>query len=480
MRILYVLFVLSLFAACSKDNGNYDYRAVNTITIDSLLEEYTVVQFDTLTIEPYLSFAEEDVQDLSFEWSIDNNVISTDRICHAEIRVEPNAATDKGWYSGLLTVTDNATDLKYFKSFNLKVNTAYSNAVYFLSEDAEQDAHLSFQRRDIPDAPIVHDVYEAANPRLGSLGRKPQQLYTSSETFTPTFIILCEEGDKPMVELDVSTLQEVHNYNAEAVDGGYTGTFTPRKIKVSMSGMVAADEGLFGYNYMNSYSLYRPIPGDYEFAHWIDCDYTMASYMFISYDNKGEQFLNLNLTTGVSYDDVIPIEPSEDFSTAGQKFLVGGHSGYSTSYPVLYNAEEDKAYFYRIGMAYEFNMITMLPDWTFDFTKVMEKTGLLDENSVAIFGENSLYWYIANGNKIVRLHGNGGEPMDLFTVPEGEVTAVMLDDTEGRLFVASFDGTQSHIYVVSVLTENFGELTEDPMQMENKIVSMAYLGEFAY
>lgn len=481
MKILNIFWILLLLAACSKDNGNYDYRIVNTVTIDSVRDEYIVVQYDTLTIEPYLTFTEQDISDLTFEWSINGEVVSTDRVCHAEIRTEPNdaAGIETSWYSGLLTITDNTTDLKYYKTFNLRVNTAYSNALYFLSEDVDQQAHLSFQRRDIPDAPIVHDVYETANPFLGTLGKKPRQVYTGS-MMGSTFIILCEEGDKPMVVLDESSLQELYNYNIGAVKGSYSGTFTPYNIKIYMCGMVAAKEGLFGYNYMNSNALYRPILGDYDFAHWVDCNYTMAAYLWIAYDNKSEQFMRLEISSGVAYDKVTPIPTPGEFSTAGQKFLAGGHSGYETSRPVLYNAAEDKAYFYRISMEANNWDEMMNPIWTINYTKIMEKQGLMDENSVSIFGENSLYWFIANGNKIVRLHGDGGNPVDLFTVPEGEVMTMMLDDDEERLFVVSYDGTQSHIYVVSVLSDNFGEQTEEPMEIENKVVSIAYTGSLEY
>ena len=205
MKILLYIgaMLLLVIAACSEDKGNYSYLPVNTIVEDSIGGTYTVVQFDTLTIKPYLRFSREEIKDLSFEWSIKGQIISTDPICHAQIRMEPNDDKDVNnrWYNGLLCVTDNTAGLKYYKSFKVIVNTAYSVALYMLSEGADGQARLSFQRRDIPDAPIVHDIFEAANPRLGKLGKKPRQVYTGS-VMAKTFVVICEDGDKKMTVLN--------------------------------------------------------------------------------------------------------------------------------------------------------------------------------------------------------------------------------------------------------------------------------------
>lgn len=106
MKILLYMgaMLLLLAAACSEDKGNYNYLPVNTIVEDSIEGTYTVVQFDTLTIKPYLRFSREESEDLSFEWSIEGQVISTDPVCHARIMMEPNDEKDVNnrWYDALL------------------------------------------------------------------------------------------------------------------------------------------------------------------------------------------------------------------------------------------------------------------------------------------------------------------------------------------------------------------------------------------
>ena len=57
---------------------------------------------------------------------------------------------------------------------------------------------------------------------------------------------------------------------------------------------------------------------------------------------------------------------------------------------------------------------------------------------------------------------------------------MILDSKEERLFVASSDGVNSWIYVLSVLVNDFGTLKEDPLQMSGKIVSMTKTGSWKF
>ncbi|WP_288632840.1 PKD-like family lipoprotein [uncultured Butyricimonas sp.] len=475
-KYLYIFITLLWVIGCADDDGNYSYSIVNEIGIDSIKETYTIDQFDILEIEPYLSFKTgKNIEDLSFEWKVNNHVISTSRICDGMITEEPSPSGSAG-YTAFLCVTDNVTNLKYYKSFYVKVGTAYTNALYILSENAEGYAKLSMQRRDRKNAPLIHDVFETANPLLGSLSKQPRQVYY----YNNNFVILCAEGDRKMVAMDPKTMKLERIYGEGIIKGEYSGTFTPKSMKLYMGGMIAAEEGLFGYNYMSNQALMRPVAGNHDFAAWADGNMQMDAYMWVTYDNTNYQFVRLHNGSGALYDEIVPIT-TDKFSTVGQKFLTAGHFGYEELRPVLYNAEEKKAYFYRLLMtADEWDMVTFLPIWEFSYEKIMERENLMDENSISVLGMNSLYWFIANGNKIVRMHGDGGEIRDLFTVPNGEIVDMLLDAKEERLFVASSDGVNSWVYVLSTLVNDFGAQKEEPLQMSGKIVSMTATGRWSY
>lgn len=70
----------------------------------------------------------------------------------------------------------------------------------------------------------------------------------------------------------------------------------------------------------NSAALYRPIVGDYDFCPWVDCNYTMDAYLWISYDNKSEQFMRLEVSQGVAYDKVSPFRPRKIFRRKDKNF----------------------------------------------------------------------------------------------------------------------------------------------------------------
>ena len=151
MKIRYIItsLLLVLGIACSDDQGNYDYRELNTITLDGLVKDYYVDQYDTLKINDLnMNFALDSNVDLAFEWVVKTKnkdtrrVVSTDHFCNGYITEAP------GGYDAWVCVTDRSNDLKYYQEFNLTVNSPFQNALYVLSETADGSAVLSLQRRD--------------------------------------------------------------------------------------------------------------------------------------------------------------------------------------------------------------------------------------------------------------------------------------------------------------------------------------------
>ena len=53
-NILYVLFIAWLLPACYEDLGNYDYREINELEVDSIRPLYNVDIDDSLRIYPIL------------------------------------------------------------------------------------------------------------------------------------------------------------------------------------------------------------------------------------------------------------------------------------------------------------------------------------------------------------------------------------------------------------------------------------------
>lgn len=481
-RYYYYIIALLIIAGCSEDDGNYNYKVLNTLKIEGFSQDtlYSLKQYDTLRINPILHFDNEKISDLSYEWKINYETISTDPVCRAEVSAKPNGVGKS--YNASLCITDNSNNLKYYRDFKVSVGTAFTNALYVLSEREDGSARLSFQRRDTTDAPLVHDIFENANPEFGSLGKKPQQVFYQGRP-TKFFGVVCKEGDKKITMLDESTLEINSYYSDETIRGDYKGEFSPDKLTVYMGGMIAGNGKLYGFNYMSNRSIYRPIEGDYEFAPWVDANESLDSYAWITYDNKSEQFMKLEPGSDVlAYDKVTPLKfpnwNGETVNTSGQKFLAGGTL--NTVFMAMekriitLDKQSGKAHFYSINI--DFDMITF-SGVSLSCKKLMESENLINEQSNCFFAKDQ-YWYIANKNTVTRLMGiEGSEPSTWFTADKGEVTTMMTDGSTKRLFIATYDGSKSYIYVIDILTK---QLLETPLEMDGKIVSLLVKGNWSY
>ena len=68
------VLVLPLLLACNEDQGNYDYRAINDVTISGIEETYTVInKADKLEISPVITTSMGDDSKLTYEWKVQTN-----------------------------------------------------------------------------------------------------------------------------------------------------------------------------------------------------------------------------------------------------------------------------------------------------------------------------------------------------------------------------------------------------------------------
>jgi hypothetical protein len=480
-QYLLLLLPLALAGGCIEDNGNYDYTPLNTIAIEGIKTDtlFSVDQFDTLFIAPGLRFDNEEPARLGYEWKLNYEVIGTGAVLRARVDAMPNTTT--AYYTASLRVMDSTTNLKYYKNFRVKVTTSVSNGLFILSERADESAALSFQRRDKPNAPLVHDLFEEANPTYGALGRKPRQVFYAGLSGVQLGVV-CREGERPISILNPATLVLQRYYSREAIRGGYDGEFTPECLTLYMGGMVYGGGKIYSYNYMNNAALYRPVPVDgdaYDFA-WTDTDSSIDSYAWLAYDNKGQRFVQLEPGGDpLLYDKVVPLTVEGDLPTAGQRFLAGGKSGWSVIRAITHDPVTGKAYFYGFAMEFEFDMNTWEVLIVTTATRFSEVEDLVDENTLCFY--NAEYWYLANGGTVKRLHEKSTAPLVWFEAPAGqEVTAILSDKATAsakRLFIATRDGAKSYIHVIDIATK---EPLEEPLEMDGKIVSMLVRGTWSH
>lgn len=490
--LLAALPVLLLFTRCAHDQGNYDYSTLNRITIEGLNEAYThyrVDQFDYLYIEPELSFESgEQITDLSYEWTLNGTVISTEKICNAKIELPPNA-TDPAHYNGIFKVTNNTNSLSYYHFFTVVVQTSSSNALFILHELANGDAKLSMQRRDKENAPVVGDVFESNNPDFGVMGQKPAKfLVFSDEIAGPNLNILLTGGERRIVTMNTTLLTMDRYYNAESIgmslpegfDFAPTDGYYYAVPYQTYGGMVISNGRGFLFDYQGNQQVYFPTPEELD----IVCLYSNFSNMgdaWIIYEGNSRCFGALWASKTATFDSFTP--QTGDIPVGN--FHAGGYSAMNSSYafsPGAVFLDNGTAYFYSLELTSDYNPSTWTySNWGVKSTLVQQHEGLVDENSICHLCPN-LYWYISNGNKIVRLYNEAAStPAEWFTVPaeRGQIVSMMMDrradsSLPRRLFVATYDGTNSHIFVIDAETAHT-EL-QAPFTVEGKVVSMVRNG----
>lgn len=132
-----MLFVTS----CYKDEGNYDYKDINEITISDLGGPYQVLfRVDTLRIEPELEFTMDtnDPDRYVYEWRagtlLDNNkrpLIGSEKNLEYPITLLP------GSYTLYYNVRDKVTGVTWTRSTSVQVTTAVATGFYLAGEDEE-------------------------------------------------------------------------------------------------------------------------------------------------------------------------------------------------------------------------------------------------------------------------------------------------------------------------------------------------------
>lgn len=477
MKIRYIItsLLLVLGIACSDDQGNYDYRELNTITLDGLVKDYYVDQYDTLKINDLnMNFALDSNVDLAFEWVVKTKnkdtrrVVSTDHFCNGYITETP------GGYDAWVCVTDRSNNLKYYQKFNLTVNSPFQNALYVLSEAKDGSAILSLQRRDKENAPLQIDLFEGENPGLGQLGKKPIQI----SYYWGTVYAVCQEGERKLLKINPKTLQLQQYWDETTIDEGYVGSFVPEFFTNDLGGGMVLSEGkLFLFNYMSNGTLYFPIEG-YNFS-WVGTNPGESNSYYYAYDEDSQTFKKLEKGNNpLLFNKVSTVE---ELNTAGQTYWAQGAkvaSDYDkTRYPILLDQATGMEHYYEIYCGGDYD-----EDWNyikeFRYSEVMNRQAVLDENSVCLLS-NANYWYASKGNKIVRYFFSAtSEVKDWFTDFKGEVTNMMFDSKEDRIFVATFDGTKSYIYEISTIESE--EQLNAPLELTGKVVSMCVVGKWMY
>lgn len=168
MKLRNILLICALFTtaySCIDDKGNYEYLEVDDVVIKEPAFDVKVNMKEPLHISPKFEYTSKEPinrDDFTYEWTIGKKIVSKDSVLSIPIVEFPI-----GSYRSMLAVTNTSTGMCYTKTFNIKVDSKYSNGWMVLYEKNNL-SHLVYMKGKKDGStwtwPIVEDdVYFKVN-----------------------------------------------------------------------------------------------------------------------------------------------------------------------------------------------------------------------------------------------------------------------------------------------------------------------------
>lgn len=162
-------FLMMICSGCYKDLGNYDYKKVNELQIDSLPNTIYVNQFDSLALTPVIKMTMDqanldDTARFAYRWIIGQRdsvndltaavVIGTTRVLAAKILVPV------GRYGLYLEIRDQKTNQVFLQHTNNLVIGSGTYEGWLVLSDVKGNAQLDMVAYNNGTANIVHNLLE--------------------------------------------------------------------------------------------------------------------------------------------------------------------------------------------------------------------------------------------------------------------------------------------------------------------------------
>ena len=226
MNKLYGIWALLLVSwsmtSCYEDLGNYDYREINELSVDSIAAFYTIDQFDTLKIDP--QFAGTQYADTSmfyYVWEMAGDTISRQPYLRYRVSTTPG---DK--YCRFI-VTDKATGVREYTYFNTTVVNATAADGILLLGDYDGHAELSFKRLDKEGRFQPNIFYGLNGEYLGTVPQTLSQVFSYDEDDETDLFGLCVLTDNEVKRISYKSFLQ------DSVNPTYSGSYFTSLLPVS-------------------------------------------------------------------------------------------------------------------------------------------------------------------------------------------------------------------------------------------------------
>lgn len=434
INLLPLVLLIALTGSCSKDKGNYDYRELDLAAIDvtALPASYSLLQFDSLHIEPKVTFKGELVNmrrpqfdELEFSWEMypaQVNSATVERHLIANTPALNARITDRQLVWELLyTVTNKNTGVKAFARFGVAVTPSIAEGWMVLYErDGNTDVGIIKNDEISKTATreeVFMDVYSASNNE--PLSGKPGSLIFSIANFPSTKLYIQSAND--IASVNLSTFERMATFN--------TGIFwsTPA---VKSPALVRASEGRKEFIINNNklhvldYSIIAPgdrafydgLHGNYgQLAPWMAAS-TASAFDAILYDQTNKKFVKVPLRGSEVTDLATPQSTSAPFDVrnVGMELLMADLGWNNWEHMVMKDAD---GRYYLLTANFREGETAFIGKGKYDMSACPE---IRDINSVTAGFYGEIFYYGAN-NHVYQFKYTPGITETLWTAPAGEV-----------------------------------------------------------
>lgn len=282
--IYFFFAVLLILTGCAKDHGNYEYKKLNEVKIDSI-QNFSLMKFDSLKISPVVSQSESGHM-LSYEWKIyspktgKTKILSKEKNLAIVIAEEPIADA----YELVLKATDQSTGISEFKTFSLKVVTPFSEGWMVLNRKGD-DVDIDMVN---PAGKVFSDIFKLSNGQAIPDGANKVYTYYGQQE-QKVFVQTASD----ILQLKGNDFIQIQNYSSLFYEQPSPGKPELYFLKNGGDREFIINNGLL---YVMATSVPPPtrfgarIPGDYKAANFMAVG---SKYPGIIYDEKNGGFLLL-------------------------------------------------------------------------------------------------------------------------------------------------------------------------------------------
>lgn len=442
-----VLTLSLLIGACAEDNGNYNYKSINKVTIATIDDQFCEAGAH-LTITPDLTIFDESSINLTYSWTIGTKEVSTER----NLDIDLPALSYDNKHICALTIKDKDTGMQYRQTFTLTVANPFNYGYYFLTRKNDGSTEMAYIQSKKTDDSTIDDVKYTTGVAEYPFGNEPKQIYgvygTENKIDRWQFTFITQEGENPVIITDNNTFiptSLVTRDNFIEQDKGYI--FKPETTITSSNkdvGQFFISNGQF-IRYANG-KLYRPsrhlqeyywsnpVIGDRgaKFA-WVYDELTKRYYTLQAYTSDiPEEGI---IADSYAYDNVI--EPTNNQEIKGNIIFSEDKLNGSNHSMNVYIADTEGIKIYNFKRTWDKQDPAFVSETLLPLSGTNEKTTITS----GIRGLSNSIFYVNGGNEIYSSPIILPKLTPFITIPSdlGNIEKMGLSALGNRLIVVLYD-----------------------------------------